>query len=302
MAVAETIRETPEPERTAQFREFREIPESPPPALRYRRGLHLIRAMRELWVSRHTMWNLGVREIRVQYNQAILGLAWAVLTPVVQMIVFSVFLYGAAGLKVNTHGIPYPIFVYTGLLAWGFFSSACTSAGQVLVSNPLLNKVYAPREVFPLGTIGTSAFNSAISTAVLGVLMVMYQVWPQPETVWVPLLILILVGFTIGVGLILAALTVYLRDLRQALPLLLQVGLFVSSVLVGIDVIPVQWRGLYVFLDPPAMVIDALRQTVLYGHPPNMTYLGLSSLSTVIVLVGGYLLFKQLETGFADVS
>jgi ABC-2 type transport system permease protein/lipopolysaccharide transport system permease protein len=302
MAVAETIRETPEPEETAEFREFHEIPESPPPALRYRRGLHFIRAMKELWFNRHTMWNLGVREVRVLYNQAILGLAWAVLTPVVQMIVFSVFLYGAAGLKVNTHGIPYPIFVYTGLLAWGFFSSACTSAGQVLVSNPLLNKVYAPREVFPLATIGTSAFNSVISTAVLGVLMVMYQVWPQPQTLWAPLLILILTGFTVGVGLILAALTVYLRDLRQALPLLLQVGLFVSSVLVGIDVIPVKWRGLYVFLDPPAMVIDALRQTVLYGHHPNMNYLGLSSLSTVIVLVGGYVLFKQLETGFADVS
>jgi ABC-2 type transport system permease protein/lipopolysaccharide transport system permease protein len=258
--------------------------------------------MKELWHNRHTMFNLGLREIRVQYNQAILGLAWAVLTPVVQMVVFTVFFKNFAGIKVQTHGVSYPVFLYTGLLAWGFFSSATTSAGQVLVSNPLLNKVYAPREVFPLATIGTSAFNSLISTVVLAFLCVMYQDWLQPEAIWVPLLLLILVGFTVGVGLIVSALTVYLRDLRQALPLLLQVGLFVSSVVVGIDTIPARWRGLYCFLDPPAMVIDALRQTALYGNQPNLTYLGLSSVSTVIVLVGGYLLFKQLETGFADVS
>jgi ABC-2 type transport system permease protein/lipopolysaccharide transport system permease protein len=130
----------------------------------------------------------------------------------------------------------------------------------------------------------------------------MYQDWLQPQAIWVPLLVLILVMFTVGVGLMLSALTVYLRDLRTALPMLLQVGLFVSSVIFGIEKIPAQWRGLYVFLDPPAMVIDGLRQTALYGHQPNFTYLGLASLSSVIALVGGYLVFKQLETGFADVS
>lgn len=278
------------------------LPEAPPPELRYRRGLKFGPSFRALWASRHVVTNLGLRELRVRYNQAILGFAWALLTPVVLMIVFSIFIRGAAGIKVATHGTSYPVFLYTGLLAWTFFASAVSSAGGILVSNPLLNKVYAPREVFPLATIGTSAVDACAATAVLGVLFVIYQDWPQPTSYWAIPLILILAAFTIGVGLTFAALTVYLRDLRQALPLFLQVGLFVTPVIYGLDKIPKEWRTLYVFLDPVAMVIDGLRETVLWGHTPNFTYLGVAAASSVLTLVVGYGLFKQLETGFADVS
>lgn len=278
------------------------LADAPPPEIRYRRGLNFRRSLRALWASRHVVLNLGIREIRVRYNQAVLGFAWALLTPVVLMIVFSVFIKNAAGINVNTHGTSYPVFLYTGLLAWTFFSSAVSSAGGILVSNPLLNKVYAPREVFPLATIGTSAVDACAATAVLGVLFVIFGDWPQLTSLWAPVLILVLVAFTVGVGLTFAALTVYLRDLRQALPLMLQVGLFVTPVIYGMNKIPEAWRPLYVFLDPVAMVITELRRTVLWGQAPNFTYLGLASLSAAITLVVGYGLFKRLETGFADVS
>ena len=278
------------------------LPDVPPPELRYRRALRMGTSLRALWGARHVVWNLGMRELRVRYNQAVLGFAWALLTPVVLMIVFSIFIKGASGVQVDTHGTSYPVFLYTGLLAWTFFASAVGSAGNILVSNPLLNKVYAPREVFPLATIGTSAVDAAAATAVLGLLFVLYQDWPQPTSYWAVPLIAILGAYTIGIGLFFASLTVYLRDLRQALPLLLQVGLFVTPVIYGLNEIPAQWRAVYVFLNPVAMVITELRETVLWGHMPNYTYLAIGATSAVLTLVISYGIFKQLETGFADVS
>ncbi|MGZ4675037.1 MAG: ABC transporter permease [Acidimicrobiia bacterium] len=274
--------------------------EVPPPELRYRRGLRLGKAMRSLWAARHLIFNLGFRELRVTYSQAIFGLAWSIVTPFVLMLVFSLFIQKVT--HVQTYGAAYPVFSYTGLLAWTFFSGGVASAGAVLVGNPLLNKVSAPREVFVLATIGTSAVNAIIATGILCVMFVIYGDYPQTTSVWVPLLLLILVMFTVGIGLIFSAAIVYLRDIRFVLPLMLQVGLFATPVLYGLNKIPSEWRAIYVTLNPVAMVIDGLRLTVLRGMAPNFLYLGLSGLSSLVVFVGGYALFKQLETGFADVS
>lgn len=278
------------------------LPSTPPPELRFRRGFAFKASLTRLWAARHIVSNLAKRELRVRYNQAILGLGWAVLAPVVMMIVISVFIKQSGSIRVNTHGWPYPIFLYTGLLAWTFFSSAVSSAGGILVSNPLLNKVYAPREVFPIATIGTSAVDGAAATAVLGVLFVIYGQWPAATSVWAPLLILVLFAYTVGIGLIFSALTVYLRDLRQLLPLLLQLGLFATPIIWPLNKIPAEWRGVYVTLNPVAGVIDGLRRCVLYGQAPNWTYTGLAGASATVTLVLGYALFKRLETGFADVS
>jgi ABC-type polysaccharide/polyol phosphate export systems, permease component len=276
------------------------LPDAPPPELRYRRGLKLGPSLRSLWSSRHLIVNLGKRELRVKYSQAVLGLAWAILTPLVLMLVFSIVIPKVG--KVATHGIAYPVYLYTGLLAWTFFSSAVSSASLILVGNPLLNKVYAPREVFALATIGTSGVDALAASLILGILFVVYGDYPQITSYWVPVYVLVLVAFTVGIGLIVSSVTVFLRDLRHALPLMLQVGLFVSSVIVGIDRIPAKYRTLYVTLNPVAMVIDGLRRTVLYGHQPNFQYLGLGSATSIITLIVGYAIFKQLETGFADVS
>jgi ABC-type polysaccharide/polyol phosphate export permease len=277
-----------------------ELEAGPPPHLRFRRSLRPTQVYEQLWESRHLIWNLGKRELRLRYSQAVLGLAWAILTPFVLMVVFSVFVKHVA--NPQTHGIPYPIFSYTGLLAWTFFASAVGSAANVLISNPLLNKVSAPREVFVVATIGTSGADALIAASVLGIMFIIYWIAPQPTSVWVPVLLLVLATYTLGVGILASSLTVYLRDLRHALPLILQVGLFATPVFYGLGAIPAQYRAVYVFLNPVAMVIDGLRETVLYGNAPNLSYLGLASISSVIVFLAGYLIFKRLETGFADVS
>ncbi len=278
------------------------LPETPPPELRYRRGLHLRPALHALWESRHIIVNLARREVRLRYSQSVIGIAWALVTPLVLMVVFTVFLSKSKITTIDTHGIVYPVFSYTGLLAWTFFSSAVSSAGGVLVGNPLLNKIYAPREVFSLATMATSGVDSCFASLALILLFVIYGETPQATIVFAPLLILVLVVFTVGVGLIFSSVTVYARDLRYALPLMLQVGLFVTPVIYGLDAIPSQWRALYVTLNPVAMVIDGLRRTVLFDQAPNWTYFGLASATSIVVLLAGYALFKQLETGFADVS
>lgn len=276
------------------------LPDLPPPELRYRRGLRLGTALRALWESRHIVVNLGKRELRVRYSQAVLGFAWALLTPLVLMVVFSIFVQRVT--NIDTQGIAYPVFSYTGLLAWTFFSSAVSSSGGILVGNPLLNKIYAPREVFPLATIGTSGVDAGAASLALIALFLIYGDYPQATSIWVPVLLVVLLAFTVGVALTFSALTVYLRDIRHALPLLLQVGLFVTPVVYGLNAIPKEYRAIYVTLNPVAMVIDGLRTTVLFGEAPNFLYLGLASVSSLVALLGGYALFKQLETGFADVS
>ena len=243
--------------------------------------------------------NLGRRELRVRYSQAILGFAWALLTPLALMVAFS---FIGSKFNIETNGIARPVFSYTGLLAWTFFAGAVSSAGGILIANPLLNKVYAPREVFPLATIGTSAVDAFAASIALAVLFVVYGEYPQATSVWAPLYLLVLLAFTVGLGLILSALTVYARDIRHALPLMLQVGLFITPVVYGLEYIDEKYRAIYVFLNPVAMVIDGLRETVLYGNSPNFAYLGLGTLSSLATLVFGYMLFKKLETGFADVS
>lgn len=278
------------------------IPDGPPPELRYRRGFAFRSSLPKLWEARHIVWNLGMRELRVRYNQAVLGFGWAILGPVVLMIVISVFLKQASGVHINTHGWPYPIFFYTGMLAWTFFSSALSSAGNILVSNPLLNKVYAPREVFPLATIGTSGVDTLAATVVLLAMFVIYQRAPALTSVWVPVILVVLVAYTVGMGLIFSAATVYLRDLRQVLPLLLQVGLFATPVIWPLTKLPAAWQVPYCFVNPVGAVIDALRRTVLYGQHPDFATLGVGTVSAVLTLVLGYALFKRLETGFADVS
>jgi ABC-2 type transport system permease protein/lipopolysaccharide transport system permease protein len=277
-----------------------DIPDAPPPELRYRRALRLGAALRGFWGSRHIVWSLSVRELRTTYNQEILGFAWALLAPLTMMVVFT-FLFNRVG-KVNSSGIPYPLFSYLGLLPWTFFSAAVLGAAQSLVVNPLLNKVYAPREVFPLAQVVTAAVSALCASLALAVLFVIEDWAPSATSYWAVPLIAILLAFTVAATLFFSAVTVYLRDLRHALPLMLQVGLFVTPVVYGLNEIPSEFRAVYVAVNPLAAVIDGLRQCVLLDHAPNMTYTLIAAASSTAYLLGTYLLFKRLETGFADVS
>ncbi|MGH9120047.1 MAG: ABC transporter permease [Acidimicrobiales bacterium] len=257
--------------------------------------------VKELWHSRELVVVLTERELRARYKQTKVGFAWALITPFLLMVVFTLFFKRVA--DVQTDGVPYPLFSYIGLLPWTFFSGAIAKGAVSIVQNlTLLNKVYCPREVFPLASITLAGVDTGIAVSILGVLFVVYRYMPQPEAVWVPVLILVQLAFTVGVTLALSAIVVYLRDVRQVLPMFLQFGLFATPVGYGLDVIPTAWWPVYSFLNPLAPVIDGYRRTVLLGEPPRLDLLAIAALSGTIALIAGYLLFKRMETGFADVA
>ena len=268
---------------------------------RYRRRISLPGALRELWASREMVRSLAEREMRARYKQTFLGIAWAVITPFLLMVVFTLFFKRAA--NVDTDGVPYTLFAYLGLLPWSFFSTGMSQGGVSLVTNvPLLNKVYCPREVFPLASITLAAVDTSIALSALLVLFGVEGFAPRATSFYIPLLLLLQVAFTMGVVLIASSVMVYLRDLRTTLPLALQLGLFATPVAYGLDSIPRRFRGAYAAANPMVSIIDGYRRTVLYGQAPRWGLLGLSSITTVVVLAGGYWLFKRLEGGIADVA
>jgi ABC-type polysaccharide/polyol phosphate export permease len=273
----------------------------PPPELRFRRRVRVAPAIREVWRARQLIRTLAERQLRARYKQAVLGFGWAILTPVVLMIVFTLFFQPIA--NVDTGGAPYPLFAYLGILPWTFFSSSVSDGGQSLVSNfPILNKVYCPREVFPMSSIAVAGVDAGVALLVLAALFVIESVMPSPMTVWVPLLALVQLVFTLGVTLIMSASLVYMRDLKHVLPLALQLGLFATPVAYGMDSIPEKYQLAYSFLNPLAPIIDGYRRTVLMDLPPDWKLLLAGVITSVLLLVFGYLGFKRLETGFADVA
>ena len=274
---------------------------APPPELRYRRRLQLSRSLLELWRSRELVRTLAERELRARYKQAVLGFAWAVVTPLALMAVFTLFFNRLA--NIDTGPAPYPLFAYLGLLPWTFFSTSISQGGQSLIQNiPLLNKVSFPRAVFPIASVAVAGLDMAVALGALGVLFAVFGFVPRATSGWAPLLLLIQIGFTLGIALVVSAVIVYLRDLRHALPILLQLGLFATPVAYGIDVVPERFQVLYVVLNPLAAVIDGYRRTVLFGQAPSWELIVPAGISALVVMAVGFLLFKRMETGFADVA
>lgn len=257
--------------------------------------------MAELWRARELAWTLAERDLRARYKQTFLGFSWAVITPVLLMVVFNVFFKRVA--RIDTDPVPYALFSYVGLLPWTFFSSSVSGAGMSLTANmSLLNKVYFPREVVPIATTLVAAVDMGIATAILGFLFAIYTFAPKAESIWVPVILIVQLAFTLGIGLIVSVVNVYVRDLRQGLSMILQLGLFATPVVYGIEEIPKALRPLYAVVNPLAPVIDAYRRTVLMGQAPRLGLLLLGAVSSAAVLLGGYALFKRLETGIADVA
>jgi ABC-2 type transport system permease protein/lipopolysaccharide transport system permease protein len=280
-----------------------EHPAEPRPDIFFRRKIRLGASLRELWAFRELVLTLAERDLRVRYKQAALGLGWAVLAPVLLML--ASWLVFTRLTRVDTHGVPYPVFSYLALLPWTFFSSALSSGGLSLTLNvPLLNKVYCPREVFPLAAILVAAVDAIISVFVLVVLFIVTGTAPKAEIYYVPLLLAILLCFTVGLTVAVSAVLVYIRDLRLVLPLVLQFGLFVTPVFYNADRVEKSPANLVVYsvLNPLVPVIDGLRRTVLFGEAPQWWPLLASGCASVVMLVGGLWVFKRLETGIADIA
>jgi ABC-2 type transport system permease protein/lipopolysaccharide transport system permease protein len=276
--------------------------DAPAPQLLFKRRIRLWAMVRELWGSRDLVMVLTERDLRVRYKQTKMGFAWAFLTPLLMMVVFTVF-FGKA-VDIDTQGVPAALFFYTALVPWTFFASSVSSGGTSITGNlSLVNKVYCPREVFPLASIATAAVDSLIAATLLIVLFAGYGEMPHGTSVWVPVLLGVQLMFTIGVALILSSVVVYLRDLRNILPMVVQFAMFATPVAYSFDD-PEKFSGTFrtvaAVVNPLVPVIDGYRRTVLLGEPPRLGLLAISAGVSALVMSGGYLLFKRLETGFAD--
>jgi len=257
--------------------------------------------LRDLWRSRGLVRVLAEREFQSRYKQTVLGIVWALLTPVLLVFVFAVFVNRA--FNINTGDAPYILFAYIGLIPWNFFSFSLSRGGQSLVlDSGVINKVRCPREVFPLSGMASAGIDMGISLFVLGALFIATGYELKTTVVWVPLIFAVQLAFVAGITLVFAILGVYFRDLYQAMPLLLQLGLLATPVAYGIEAIPEKWWSVYAAINPLAGVIESYRETMLYGYAPPWDLLLPAGAAALVWLVGGFLVFKKLEPGIADVA
>lgn len=257
--------------------------------------------LRELWKYRELLYFLTWRDILVRYKQAIMGIAWAVLQPLLTMIVFTVIFNKALGIKSPSSSIPYAVFSFTGLLPWQFFSGALSRSGVSLVGNAnLLTKVYFPRLVIPISAVLAGLVDLAVSFLVLIGLMAAYGIAPTWSIVCLPLFVVLAFATALAVSLWLSALNVLYRDVQYVIPFLVQLWMFVSPVIYPIDKIPAGPLRVAFSLNPMAGVIGGFRWALLGQQFPG-GYLWLSTAAVAVLLFGGLFYFKRMERVFADV-
>jgi lipopolysaccharide transport system permease protein len=245
------------------------------------------------------LYTLSAHRINVRYRQTVLGVVWAVLQPVLMMLIFTGVFSVLA--RMPSDGVPYPLFAYTALLPWTFFSSSLTNASTSLVSHAqLITKVYFPREILPLTYVVAGLFDFAIGLVVLGALMAYYDVAPTPQLWLLAPLVLLLVGWILAVALVLSALQVRWRDVGVAMPLLLQLWLFASPVIYPLSAVPEGWRTWYL-LNPMAGIVSAFRDVILQKPFPDTTALAYAAAVTAAALPLAYVFFKRAESTMADV-
>jgi homopolymeric O-antigen transport system permease protein len=236
--------------------------------------------------------------VKVRYKQTALGVAWAVLQPLLAMLIFTVFLGRLA--KVPSNGLPYPLFVFVGLLPWTYFANAAGNAGSSLVTNEkLVSKVYFPRMIIPLATVIASLADLAVGFVILVILLLVFGIVPGPAIAFVPLLVVFAALTALAVGTWLSALDVHYRDVRYAIPFLIQIWLFATPVVYPASLVPQQFRFL-LGLNPMSGVVEGFRWALLGQEAPG-ALLWVSVLVTFVVLVSGLFYFRRLERTFADV-
>ena len=256
--------------------------------------------LRELWAYRELLYFLTWRDVKVRYKQTFLGVAWAVIQPLFTMIIFTLFFGRLAGMETRTGGIPYPLFAYAGLLPWTFFSNALTTSGNSLVGNAnLITKVYFPRLIVPTAAVAAGLIDFAIGFVMLVVLMVYYQTPITPNLLMLPVLVLLITLLATGVGMWLAALNVKYRDIRFALPFVIQLWMFISPIIYPTDILPAKYHWLF-SLNPLTGIVEAFRSS-LFGRPFNWTALTVSALITVFSLIYAGFSFSRVERRFADI-
>jgi lipopolysaccharide transport system permease protein len=260
----------------------------------------LVSAIGELAAYRATIFAFAERDVRVKYKQAVLGIAWAVIQPLAYMAVFTVAL--GHGAKVSGGGVPYAAFALSALVPWNYLQTAVNFGANALVNDAsLLRKVYFPREVPVLAAVVGSLLDLGIGFILYAALAPLLGANVSPTWLLALPLAVCLAALAFGAGVFLAGLNVYYRDFRFALPVALQLWLFASPVAYPLTVIPGRWRTVYCLINPAAGILDAFRHVLTLAQFPSGRLLGVSLLSTGVLMVAGYRMFKSLEPNFADV-
>jgi lipopolysaccharide transport system permease protein len=255
----------------------------------------------DLWRYRELIWFMIWRDIKVRYKQTALGAAWAVLQPVMNMLVFN-FLFNGGVTKLPVDGdIPYPLFAFAALLPWGLFTTALNSASRSLTSNTnMITKTYFPRLILPMSSVLGGLLDFAIAFVILLGMMFYYNYLPGWEVLWaLPVFLLLSIVTALGVALWLSAINVQYRDVGYALPFLTQFWFFLTPVVYSSKVFSEQWQLIYA-LNPMAGVVNGFRWALLgIGSPPDL-FVGISAVISVIILLTGLVYFKNMERTFAD--
>jgi lipopolysaccharide transport system permease protein len=253
---------------------------------------------KELWAYRELLWVLTERDIKVRYSQTALGAAWAIVQPVMLMVVFSIFFGKLA--KMPSDGLPYPIFAYAGLLPWMFFANALsTSANAVVGSSHLVSKVYFPRLIIPLSSIGAWLIDLVIASVILLLMMLYYGIGWTQNLLAAPLLALAVTFAALGAGTFLSALIVAYRDFRHVVPFLMQFWMFATPVVYPASLLPEQWQWI-LHLNPMAGLVEGFRSAFL-GRPFDVTAIAISCAVSAVVFVVAVFYFERVERRFADI-
>lgn len=252
--------------------------------------------LREVWVYRELLYFLTWRDLKVRYKQTLLGAAWVIIQPLFTMLVFSLFFGKLVG---TPEGIPYPLFVYTGILPWTFFSNSVINSSNSLVgSSNLITKVYFPRMIIPAAAVAAGLVDLAVASLVLIGLTLYYDVALAWSMLWLPVFILLATLLALGIGLGVSALSVKYRDIRHALPFIIQLWLFSSPIIYPTSLFSENWKWA-LSLNPVTGIVEGFRSSLL-GRSVDWHAISISTAMVLVLLVCAAFIFRRIETSFAD--
>lgn len=255
--------------------------------------------LKEIWAYRELLGILAWRDISVRYKQSVVGIGWAIIQPIMTMLIFTL-IFGRFA-KLPSDGIPYPIFVFCALLPWNYFARSLTTSSDSLVGAAgLISKVYFPRLIIPLSKTFSSIIDFGINFVILVVMMVWYRITPNVGILLLPVFIFIVAIASLGVGLWLTALNVKYRDIQFVVPFLVQFWMYASPVAYSTALIPAKWHWLY-GLNPMVGVIDGFRWALLGRVHPNFQVMSISAVILILIFISGLYYFKRMERTFADI-
>ncbi|HEX3145612.1 MAG TPA: ABC transporter permease [Pyrinomonadaceae bacterium] len=254
--------------------------------------------LRDLFTFRELLYFLTWRDVKVRYKQTFLGASWAILQPLLTMLIFTILFGRLAGIKSD---VPYPLFTYSGLVIWTFFSNAITNSGNSLVGSAhLITKIYFPRIFVPAGAIAAGLVDLALAFVIQIGLMWYYHVRPSWTMLMIVPLVILITLLALAVGMWLSALNVKYRDIRYAIPFLLQLWMFASPIIYPLNLIPQRWRWA-VMLNPVTGIIDNFRVAVFANRPFEWKSLAASTIITAVLLIYSAFSFARMERHFADI-